>query len=168
MRCGLAFALLLAACPTAGDDDDSAIDDDDATGDDDDGTPTTGTLALTFEIDEDWAAEMDEPAIGPFSGNVYNADEVTGAGPDDGAVVLASIYVAEVDLTSLGPTSVLFTTKEIPTGWVNILGFIDSDGNAGPDENPDDGDPVTLPNQNEFELVGPDTTANVFFGFLNP
>lgn len=130
----------------------------------------TGTLALRFAIDDDWHAAMSEPAKGPFWGSIYLADEVTGAGPVEGAVALWSIEVAEVDLTSGAPTAALHVTGALPIGWVTVLGFMDSDGNALVDApDPDDDDPVTLPNENEFEVLeDAETEVEVFFGLLKP
>ncbi len=158
-------AALLAGCPPVGDDDDSAA------GDDDDAAPTTGTLAVSFRIDEDWAAEMDEPAIGGFWGSIYLSEQVSGIGPDDDAEVLGDIHVETVDMTGDDfTTGVLHVTDELPAGWVVILGFVDSDGNSTEDDRgPEDGDPVTLPNDNQFEVIaGEESPAEVFFNFLNP
>jgi len=166
----LAFLCLLllglTGCPSSNDDDSAAGDDDDSTEE-----ATTGTLAVSFRIDDDWAGNMDEPAIGAFRGSVWNADEVSGIGPDDGAVALADVYVEVVDLTGDDFSSgVLHVTGELPAMWVTILGFLDSDANATEDPyRPDEGDPVTLPNDNEFLVVaGEETPAEVLFDFLNP
>ncbi|MCO4772671.1 MAG: hypothetical protein KDA24_21750, partial [Deltaproteobacteria bacterium] len=140
-------------------------------GDDDDSADAgTGTLAVSFRIDEDWADAMDEPAIGSFRATIYYSDEVTGLGPDDGATELADIFVDVVDMTGADRTTgVLHTTEELPATWVTILGFVDSDANSSEPHGPDDGDPVTLPNQNEFLVVtGAETPAEVLFDFLNP
>ena len=158
----LLLALLLAGCPPT-DDDDSAVDDDDAS--------EEGTLAVSFRIDADWADAMDEPAIGSFYGSIYRSEEVTALGPDDGAEALGDVYVETVDMTGETlTTEVLFTTAPLPSGWVVILGFVDSDGNSVEDDrSPDDGDPVTLPNDNQFEVLGGgETPAEVLFDFLNP
>ncbi len=160
--------LALPGCPTSG----GADDDDSAVGDDDDSAEaaTTGTLAVSFRIDDDWAGNMDEPAIGAFRGSIWNADEVSGIGPDDGAVALADIYVEVVDLTGEDFSSgVLHVTGELPAMWVTILGFLDSDANATEPFRPDEGDPVTLPNDNEFQVIaGAETSVEVLFDFLNP
>ena len=164
----LALLLLLTpGCPAQGDDDDSSVagDDDDATGE------GTGALALTFRIDEDWAAAMDEPAMGPFRATIYFSDQVTGIGPDDGATELESVFVETVDMTGADfSTGVLYTTGQLPATWVTVLGYVDSDlSSTGPDYGPDDGDPVTLPNDNEFLVVAGETTeVEVLFDFLNP
>jgi hypothetical protein len=113
---------------------------------------------------------MDEPAIGPFWGSIWRATEVSGIGPEEGAVDLGDVYVEEIDLTGAIPTAVLFTTDELPAEEVVVLGFLDSDGNADPGSpDPDSKDPVTLPNDNDFDVIGGETTTvEVYFGFLNP
>lgn len=129
-----------------------------------------GDLRLSFGIDSDWFASMDEPCVGPFWGSVWLADEVTGAGPIDGAESLADVHVGSVDLSTGESTAVLTTVTDLPAGWVTILGFLDSDGNAIVDApDPDEDDPVTLPGDNEFEVVeDAETDVVVFFGLLNP
>lgn len=132
--------------------------------------PTEGRLALKFRIDTDYQAAMDEPAIGAFRGSFWRADEVTGAGPNEGAESIGDIAVDAVDLVAANPTEVLFTSEDLPAISVIVLGFLDSDNNADPESpDPDSKDPVTLPNQNLFTVVGGETTeATVVFGFLNP
>jgi hypothetical protein len=158
------LVLVLTGCPPS-DDDDSASDDDDAA------AATEGTLAVSFRMDADWADSMDEPAVGSFWGSIYLADEVSGIGPDEGAESLGDVFVEVVDMTGETLTSdVLFTSEPLPVGWIAILGFVDSDGTSiEGDRSPDDGDPVTLPNDNLFEVFGGvETPAEIFFDFLNP
>ena len=130
-----------------------------------------GTLAVSFAIDLDYRDVMDEPAVGPFWGTIYLADDVSGVGPVDGAQEFGSVYVESVDLSGdAGASATLFTSDPIDATEVVILGFLDSDGNAdtaAPD--PDDRDPVTLPADNKFTVV-PDATTDVqvWLGFLNP
>ena len=135
------------------------------------GDPTEGTLAITFAMDADFIDIMDEAPVGPFWGTIYAADQVTGIGPDDDAVEYGSIYVETVDLSPDGATTaVLFTTDALPVMEVVILGFVDSDGNADPDSpGPDTRDPVTLPADNDFDVIGGlETTIEVYFGLINP
>lgn len=135
--------------------------------------PGVGTLALSFAIEPDYipilAGDGQEP-VGTFYGSFWRGDEVTGAGPDEGAVDLGSIEVALVDLTpDGGPSAVLFTSEELPAIEVVVLGFLDTDSNGGETHDPDDGDPVTLPADNDFDVIEGETTAvTVFFGLLNP
>ncbi len=165
----LLSSLLIGCTPApAGDDDDSAV------ANDDDSAPTEGTLAVSFAIDEDWydrVVNNGDPVVGPFWATIFDADDVTGVGPEDGAREYGDVYVEEVDLSVRGEaTGVLFITKPLPATWVTILGFMDVDGNSVEDDrDPDEGDPVTLPNRNEFEvLAGEEAPAEVFFNFLNP
>ncbi len=128
-----------------------------------------GTLALSFAIDDDYFDAMEEPATGPFRATIYNADDVSGIGPADGAREYGDIVVDTVDLTTGEPTAVLLVTDPMPNVWVTILGFMDSDGNSVEPHGPDRKDPVTLPNDNEFLVVhDAETPAQVFFGLLNP
>ena len=64
----------------------------------------------------------------------------------------------------------LTTVTDLPAGYVTALGFFDSDGNANPSApGPDSGDPVTLPNENEIEVIAGETTVGeIYFGFRNP
>ncbi len=151
---------------TPADDDDSAV-----AADDDDSGPAMGTLALSFRLDPDWAEGMDEPAVGAFYGSIFLSSQVSGIGPEDDAVNLGSADVKLVDLTGEDlSTGVLVVTEPLPAEWVVVLGFLDSDGNSVEDDrDPDENDPVTLPNDNQFLVVeGEETEAEVFFGFLNP
>ena len=132
-------------------------------------TATTGTLALTFRIDSDYRDGMDEPAIGDFHGAFWRGSDVTSLGPDAGAEDLGDIFVGGLDLTG-DPSPVMFRSGELPIEEVVVLGFLDSDGNADPDSpDPDSKDPVTLPNDNDFDVIGGvETEVEVFLGFLNP
>lgn len=133
--------------------------------------PTDGTIAIRFQIDTDWMAEMDEEPIGPFWGSIYDAYDVDNTGPYEGVEALGNIEVASVDMTdSGGPTAVLWTSGPIENERIAILGFVDSDGNADPEApDPDAKDPVTLPNDNKFFIAyGAETEITVWFKFLNP
>lgn len=161
MKIVLVSFLLISACSGS---DGKSSDDTDQPG------SGTGTLAARFTIDEDWRAAMEEPATGPFRGSVYLADEVSGVGPDAGAEALGDVFVENVDLSAGGTTDVLWTSEALPVGWVTILGFMDSDANAVEgEEDPDEKDPVTLPHENEFEVLeDAETEITIQFGFLNP
>lgn len=178
----LALAACLLACAPSADGDadtadtaaDTAADSGADSGADTDATATTGTLAVRFRIDDDWGDAVladGESLVGNYWGDFYRSDDVTGIGPNEGAVALASIQATDVDLTDYtNGTEVLITLEDVPAGWVTALGFFDSDGNADVNSpNPDSGDPVTLPNENEFEVIGGETTeATIYFGFRNP
>lgn len=158
-RCLTLLGLLLTACDGGEKDADQPTDEE----------PTTGALALYFTIDPDVQETMAEDAIGAFRGSIFLADDVTAVGPVDGAEDLESVFVEEVDLRN-GASAVLYTTGQLPVGWITVLGFLDTDGNADPDNpDPDDKDPVTLPHQNELEVIGGETTeVAVHFGLLKP
>lgn len=160
--------LLLLALGCAGKDEETG--ETAETGETGEVTEGPGTLALTFAIDPDYKDIMEEPATGSFYGSFWRDEDVSGAGPADGAEDLGGIYVETVDLEpDGGPSAVLFTSGEL-SDTVVVLGFLDSDANADPENpDPDKKDPVTLPGQNEFVVVpGEETTIQVFFGFLNP
>ena len=134
-------------------------------------TPAEGALALTFAMDTDYMDLMQEEPTGSFHGAFWRGDEVSSIGPEDGAESLGSIFVEGIVLPADGsPTTILFTQEGLPAEEVVVLGFLDSDGNADPeDPSPDAKDPVTLPSDNDFDVIGGETTeARVFFGFLNP
>ena len=133
-------------------------------------TPTTGSLALRFSIDEDYAAVMDEPPTGKFYGSFWRGEDVDALGPMEGSESLGTFQVM-IDLPMDGSqTEVLFTKEDLPAQEVYILGFLDSDGNNDPENsNPDAKDPVTIPSENDFDVVGGETTeVNVFMSMLYP
>lgn len=129
------------------------------------------SLLVTFSIKANLIGNMDEPAQGAFYGEVFRTEDVNLFGPVDGAVALGEIEIADLVLPEDGSaTDVLFTLSPVPPLDVTILGFLDSDGNSDPgDPGPDNNDPVTLPNQNAFQLQ-PDVenVVEVVFGLLNP
>jgi hypothetical protein len=133
--------------------------------------PTEGTLALSFLMDDDWIVSMDEEPIGTFYGSFWYGYDVEVTGPVEGAESLGEIEVENVDLRDGGgPTAVLFTSGPLPAEEIVVLGFLDSDNNAvAGDEGPETGDPVTLPADNDFDVVaGAETAVEIYFDFLNP
>ena len=133
-------------------------------------TSGVGKLALTFRLDSDYMAVMDEDPVGTFYGSLWRGSEVSGIGPEAGAVDLGGIRVDLDLLPEGGPTAVLFTSEDLPVEPVVVLGFLDSDDNADPGSpGPDPNAPVTQPGQNEFLVAGDTVTeVEVFFGLLNP
>jgi hypothetical protein len=131
---------------------------------------TSGTLEIRFEMDPDLITAMDEPAAGLFQGQIYDAEEVTALGPEDDATILDAFEV-NLDMGD-GQTStgIVHTTVQLDVPYAVVLGFLDSDGNATASENePDGGDPVTLPGPNTFEVVfGQSMAVTVDFGLLYP
>lgn len=123
-----------------------------------------GTLSLTFGMDTDYISNMSEPPSGSFLGSVYAEADASSIGPVDGAVPLFDLQVDGLDLSSGGPTAVVYTSDPLDAQIVWILGCLDSDGNDC-----DYGDPITVPNTNKVQVAaGVDTTFNVYFGMLNP
>jgi hypothetical protein len=94
---------------------------------------------------------------------------VTAIGPNDGVEALDGI-AGEVDLTVDNPSATLFTSGTLPVDVIAILGFLDTDGNADPDNpDPDAGDPVTRVGENKFEVfAGEPTPVTVYLGLLRP
>jgi len=129
----------------------------------------TGTLAVSFAMNVDWNTVMDEPAVGTFYGAIYASEDVdNGTGPSPDAVSLEGLQLA-VDLTqNEGESVVLYTTGALLVGEVYILGFLDSDANANPENLfPDAGDLVTVPGDNDFDVVGGiDTPVQVYFDLI--
>ena len=64
----------------------------------------------------------------------------------------------------------LWTEENLPIQEVYFLAFIDSDGNSDPENtNPDSKDPVTLPSDNDFDVIGGEVTeVTVLFAMLYP
>ena len=130
-----------------------------------------GNLSFRFAMDTDYMAAMDEPAVGNFYGSIYLGEDVSGVGPNDGAEALTSLLVENITLPTDGSsTEVLLTVEDLPATEIVVLGFMDSDGNADPDNpNPDAKDPVTLPSDNDFDVIEDQTTeSRIYFAFLNP
>lgn len=134
---------------------------------DDTGTPAPGpgTLTLSFQMDDDYLASMDEPAVGTFRGSIYAEADASAVGPVDGAVSMQDLEVADIDLTDAGgPTAAMVTTDPFDAQIVWILGCLDTDGNDC-----DHNDPITVPNDNKVEILADaDTPFTVYFGMLNP
>lgn len=151
-------------CAPADDADSGAADD---TGPSDTAAATgPGTLSLSFRLDDDYLAAMDEPAVGTFRGSIYADEDATATGPVDGAEALQDVEVAGVDLSAGGgPTGVLHVTAPLDPQIVWVLGCLDTQG----DDCGDSGDPITVPNENKFQVVaGAETPTEVFFGMLLP
>jgi len=92
------------------------------------------------------SANLTSPLIGNIWGSVYRAEDVTIAGPNDGASAVASFQFEDVDITAGLSAETYVIDTLILGGNYQILGFMDIDGNAdltSPD--PDDYDPVAIP-----------------------
>jgi hypothetical protein len=168
MKAHLLVFLFAAACtpdPVDSDTDTDSPADTDATPVACADATTTGSLALSLAMEEDYIPSMDEDPIGTFRASVFRGEDVSGIGPVDGAVALADIEVADVDLTDGGgPVDLAHTVADLPACRVAILGCLDSDGNDC-----DQHDAITLPNDNMFVVIeGTATPVQVFLGLLNP
>ena len=128
-----------------------------------------GTLALSFQMDDDLIVDMEddgEEPVGTFGGSIFAEDQASNIGPIDGAVSLADFEV-DLDLTpDGGPTEVLYTSEPLDPQIVWILGCLDSDAN---DDCGDVGDPITEPPANKVEILPEVETAfTVYMGLLRP
>lgn len=152
------FIPLLIACTGA-----SGTDSDDSAADSADTSP--GTLALSFQMEEDLIVSMDAPPVGTFYGSIYAEEDATAAGPVENAVPLEDLS-ADLDLTDHGgPTGVLYTTQPLDAGVVWVLGCLDVDGDGCGDE----GDPITVPNDNKVVVAtGAETPFTVYMSMLRP
>lgn len=163
----LCFILMfLPGCEKAGSGD-TAADKGEAT-EDPGGSPETtfgnGTLGLRFSIDDDVAESMDVPPAGVFFGEIYDAEDVTGLGPNDGAVALTGFTVT-LDLAVDGTHSdVVYTTPLFEIAEVTVLGALDVDesGDAS------GGDPITLPHLTSFDVLEGTSEVVVELNMLYP
>jgi hypothetical protein len=122
-------------------------------------------------MDDDYIpalAAAGQSPVGTFGGSVYAEADATSMGPVDGAVPLQEFAVEGVDLTvDGGPTATLLVTEafDAQVGWV--LGCLDVDVPA--DGCGDEGDPITVPNENKVQVVGgAETPFTVYMGMLRP
>ena len=157
------LSLLLACDPSTSDKDTGDTAD---TGDS--AATGPGTLALSFQMDEDYIKSMKadgETPVGDFGGEIYAEADASSIGPNEGAVPLLGFTVA-IDLSDGGgPTDVAYVTEELDPGIVWILGCLDAAGDGCGDQ----GDPITIPNENKVEvLAGAETPFTVYMGMLRP
>ena len=106
-----------------------------------------GRFRLRFDA-SDTVRESDrltDPLRGDVWGSVYRAEDVTIGGPREGAEPVASFAFEDVDATVPGEGMEYLLPDELPVGEYQILGFMDTDGNGAETQDPDEGDPVTLP-----------------------
>lgn len=90
--------------------------------------------------------QLDGELRGNIWGSVFRAEDVSGTGPREGAQSVASFAFADVDLTDPDALQTFRIEAQLTAETYQILGFIDIDGNADPDNpDPDPGDPVTIP-----------------------
>jgi hypothetical protein len=101
------------------------------------------------------------PLVGDLLCSVFKAADVTIAGPKTGAVSLEDFTVKGANLQS--KTAPRYLTHDLPDGSYQILCFQDLKG----DQNPDEGDPVTLP-IGDFTIACNLNPVTVQFAILNP
>lgn len=83
--------------------------------------------------------------VGPVWGTIWNDDNVSLLGPRDGAEPVGRFTIDELDLRE-GPSAPIEIEVDLPAGDYQILGFMDTDGNAAETDNdPDLYDPVMIP-----------------------
>lgn len=111
---------------------------------------------------------LEHPLRGPIWGSVFRASDVVGTGPREGARAVASFHFDDVDLTDPQNLAVFPIDEQLLAGDYQILGFIDIDGNADPDDpDPDVGDPVTIP-IGSYPLECARQRTRVEFAILRP
>ena len=89
---------------------------------------------------------MDGPLHGNIWGSIYRDADVTIVGPNEGAEAAASFYFEDVDVRDPDNLETYLIDTQLLTGDYQILGFMDIDGNADPeDADPDEHDPVMIP-----------------------
>lgn len=134
------------------------------------GSTGPGTLAISVKMEDDLLIDLaddGETAVATVSGEVFaEADVEDGSGPIAGAVALGD-FSADVDLSDDGgPSAVIYTTVELDPQIVYVLGCLDSDANG---DCGDEGDPVTFPSQNKFQVVaGVETPITMQLGLRRP
>jgi hypothetical protein len=121
----------------------------------------TGTVTLRFGVSNGvrMGPTLVDPLVGTVYGDLFLTSDVTITGPVEGAVSYASIALEGVDLTTEETATLTWTSEALPAENYTFLGMFDLDANfEASDQNPDAGDPVTLPNQ-KFDLVADQETA---------
>jgi len=105
-----------------------------------------GELQITFQPSTTVrGSDLKAPLKGDVYGSVYKASDVKITGPIEGATEVAAIKEQDVDVVD-GPSKAYPLGVDLPAGSYQILGFMDIDGNADPnDPQPDEGDPVMIP-----------------------
>lgn len=134
-------------------------------GEGDSAPPGPGALGLTFRMDADYLEAMSEPATGTFRGSVYAEADASSIGPTEGASSLLDFQVVGLDLSDGGgPSTTPYVTDPLEPQVVWVLGCLDTAG-----DDCEQGDPITIPNENKVEVLADDPTAfEVYLGMLHP
>lgn len=114
----------------------------------------TGKATLRFDVESNVRAssKLTDALKGTVYGNVYLAEDVNLGGPIEGAKAYANI-VLEIDVAAAGPSTASIEVPDLPENKYIFLGFFDVDGNGATSKDPDAGDPVTMPtDDNKFDV----------------
>ena len=87
---------------------------------------------------------LDGEFLGPVSGAIYQASDVSFRGPNEGAQPLVEFEFDEVDLRNGSDGPFLIETT-LPAGEYQFLGYMDTDGNRAESGGPDLNDPIMIP-----------------------
>jgi hypothetical protein len=107
----------------------------------------SGRFVATFDAPEGVrnSASLEGQLMGPVWGSIYRDEDVTLLGPIDGAQPVGSFQIPSLDLRD-GPSDPIEIDVDLPAGDYQVLGFMDTDGNAATTgESPDPYDPVMIP-----------------------
>jgi hypothetical protein len=127
-----------------------------------------GRFSVTFDAGSNIrnSTSLDGELRGMIYGSVFRAEDVTLAGPKEGAASLAS-FSFEVDLREAADGPHLIDTA-LPAGDYQLLGFLDTDANATPGSpDPDLNDPVLIPGR-AFKLSCAEQAITARFAILLP
>jgi hypothetical protein len=139
--------------------------------DDTSNTPAAakGSASLRFDVEPfvRSSSRLKDPLKGTVYGNIYLAEDVGLGGPIEGAKAFANV-VLPIDVVAAGPSTATLPVKDLPEGRYIFLGFFDVDGNGDSSRSPDEGDPVTMPTEdNKFDVApGKETAATVKFNLV--
>jgi hypothetical protein len=108
----------------------------------------TGQFEVTFDTQDGLrtSANLDGEFIGPVSGSVFRDEDVTLFGPEEGAEPVAEFNFDRIDLRE-GPDGPYLIDATLPAGDYQLLGFMDTDGNAEATDGPDLNDPIMIPSR---------------------
>ncbi len=105
-----------------------------------------GQFEVTFDTPNSLRSSemLDGEFVGPVSGAIYQASDVSFSGPNEGAQPLAEFEFDEVDLRNGSDGPFLIETT-LPAGEYQFLGYMDTDGNRAESGGPDLNDPIMIP-----------------------
>lgn len=154
----------LLVCGTLGCSGDKTTASSGETGDTETEPAGPSTLVLSFDLDPGLIEQMSEPAVGLFEGSVFAENDASALGPNDGATPLLDFTSEALDFgTAGGLLAEKATVGPVDPQIVWILGCLDSDANGC-----DIGDPITIPNENKFQLTAGEAPYTIKMSLLNP